>query len=119
MPKSGFRNRRVAELVKAELGRLLIAEFQDPASGFLAVPRVEMPPDLLTARVYISVFGGDPESVLGGLETAKKSIRRALASRLNLKYNPELFFSLDPVPGYEERIDNLIASVKKRDTQSS
>ncbi len=117
MAKSGYRTRRVAELVKGELGRLLITEFQDSGSGFLAVTRVEMTSDLQTARIYLSVFGADPEGVLIRLQKARKNIRRSLASRLNLKYNPQLLFALDPIPGHEERIDRLIASTKKREQQ--
>ncbi len=118
MPKTGIRPRRVAELVRVELGRLLITEFQDPDSGFLSVTRVEMTADLKTARVFISVFGGETETVLARLSAARKDIRRQLASLLNLKYNPELIFALDPVPEHEERIDRLIESAKKRDKQS-
>jgi ribosome-binding factor A len=117
MPKTGIRPRRIAELVKAELGRLLIAEFQDPDSGFLAVTRVEMTADLQTARVFLGVFGGDPEGLLDRLRESRKEIRKSLASRLNLKYNPQLIFVLDP--GHEERIDRLIESVRKRDKRSS
>jgi len=51
MSSQGFRTRRVAELVRAELSRLLIADFQDPGAGLITVTRVEMPPDLLSAHV--------------------------------------------------------------------
>jgi len=30
-----------------------------------------------------------------------------------LKYNPELFFALDPGPEHQERIDRLIEETKK------
>lgn len=114
MSDRGFRPRRVAELVQAELSRLLISEFQDPASGLLTVTRVEMTPDLLTARVFLSVFGaGDPSAQLGRLERAKGQIRKALASRVKLKYNPQLIFALDPGPEHQDRIDKLIEETKK------
>jgi ribosome-binding factor A len=115
MSEKSFRARRVAELVQAELSRILIAEFQDAASGFLTVTRVEMPPDLLTARVFISVFGtDDPGALLDRIERSKGHLRRSLASRIKLKYNPELFFALDPGPGHQERIDKLIEETKRR-----
>ncbi len=114
MPEKAIRTRRVAELVQAEISRLLIAEFQDAASGLLTVTRVEMTPDLLTARVFLSIFGpGDPAALLGRLEKGKGSIRRTLASRIKLKYNPQLFFALDQGPGHQERIDRLIEETKK------
>jgi ribosome-binding factor A len=114
MSDNGIRPRRVAELVQAEISRLLISEFQDPAAGFLTVTRVEMTADLRTARVSLSVFGtDDPRTVLGRVEKATGYLRRALASRVKLKYNPELFFALDPGPDHQERIDKLIEETKK------
>jgi len=114
MSEKGIRPRRVAELVQAELSRLLITEFQDPSSGLLTVTRVEMTPDLHSARVYFSVFGtADPQDLLARIEKGKGRIRRTLASRVRLKYNPELFFALDPGPEHQERIDRLIEETKK------
>jgi ribosome-binding factor A len=114
MSKPGTRARRVAELIQEELGRLMIREFQDPASGLVTVTRVEVTPDLLNAHVHLSVFGAsDPEGFLGRLEKSKGHIRKTLASRVKLKYNPALFFSLDPGPEYADRIDQLIEQAKK------
>ncbi len=116
MSEKGIRPRRVAELVQAELSRLLIGEFQDPASGFLTVTRVEMTADLRTAKVFISVFGtNDPRTLLDRIEKATGYLRRALASRVKLKYNPELFFVLDPGPDHQDRIDKLIEEAKRHE----
>ena len=114
MSEKGVRPRRVAELVQAELSRLLIGEFQDAGTGLLTVTRVEMTPDLRLARVYLSVLGpvGGGEAVLERLAKSKGRIRRALASRVKLKYNPELFFLLDPGVEHQERIDRLIEETK-------
>jgi ribosome-binding factor A len=116
MSEKSFRTRRVAELIRTELSRLLITDFQDPASGLLTVTRVEMTPDLLTARVFLSVFGAaDPAALLDRLERSRGALRRALASRIKLKYNPELFFALDPGPEHQDRIDRLIDETKRHD----
>jgi ribosome-binding factor A len=114
MSEKGIRPRRVAELVQAEISRLLISEFQDPGAGFLTVTRVEMTADLRTATVYFSVFGaGDPRAILDRIEKATGYLRRMLASRIKLKYNPQLFFALDPGPDHQERIDMLIEETKR------
>jgi ribosome-binding factor A len=116
MSEKGYRTRRVAELLRAELSRLLIAGFQDEGSALLTVTRVEMTPDLLKARVAVSVFGAaDPAALLERLEKAKGGLRRELASRLKLRYNPELFFALDPGPGHQDRIERLIEESKRHD----
>jgi ribosome-binding factor A len=74
---------------------------------------VEMTPDLRSARIYLSVFGtADREALLARIEKSKGHLRRTLASRIKLKYNPELFFALDPGPELQERIDRLIEETK-------
>jgi ribosome-binding factor A len=114
MSDKGIRPRRVADLVQAELSRILIREFQDPGAGLLTVTRVEMTPDLLSARVSLSVFGAeDAGALLSRIERSKPRIRRTLASRVKLKYNPQLFFALDPGPDHQARIDRLIEESKK------
>jgi len=114
MSDKGIRPRRVAELVQAELSRILIRDFQDAGTGLLTVTRVEMTPDLLSARVFFSVFGaGDAGALLDRIERSKARIRQALASRVKLKYNPQLFFALDPGPDHLARIDKLIEESKK------
>lgn len=114
MSQTGLRGRRVAELIQEELGRLLIREFRVPGTGIVTVTRVEMSPDLLAARVFLSVFGSpEPEGVLAGLESRKGFFRKALASRVKLKYNPALFFVLDPGPEHADRIDRIIERTRK------
>ncbi len=110
----GLRTHRVAELIQEELGRLLLREFQEPGAGFVTVTAVEMTPDLLQARVRLSVFGtDDPQGLLERIEANKGHIRKALAGRVKLKYNPALFFSLDRGLDHADRIDELIERTKK------
>jgi ribosome-binding factor A len=108
------RGKRVASLIKDALSPLLIQEVQSPTSGLITVTRVEVSADLLTAHVYLSVYGGeDKEKVLALLEMRKGYIRKILASRVKLKYNPQLIFALDPVLEYEEKIDRVLGALKK------
>ncbi len=113
-PPRAPRADRVASLLQQALGRIFIEDFQDPESGFLTVTRVEMSADLLTARVDVAVFGDvPPDRALRRLESRSGAIRRALAARVNLKYNPTLLFRLDPTPESDRRIDRLL----KKDPQ--
>ena len=110
------RAKRVGHRIMEELGRFLIEEFQGPGPELVTVTRVEITPDLMTARVFVSVFGGDgPEEILARLEERKAHVRRLLASRVNLKYNPELIFLPDPAPEYAESLDRLIELAKKHE----
>ncbi len=112
------REKRIASLIKEALGFILIREFQDAESGLITVTRVDVTPDLMTAHVFVTIFGGpEKDRVMSLLENRKGYLRKALASRVKLKYNPQLIFSLDPGPEYEERIDKLIDAVKKHEKQ--
>ncbi len=110
------RAKRAAHRIQEELSRFIIEEVQGAGHGLITVTRVEMTPDLMTARVFLSVFGGEgPEEVLARLDSLKGPIRRLLASRVNLKYNPELIFSPDPAPDYEDRLDRLMEKARKHE----
>lgn len=55
---TSLRQKRVASVIKEEISRLLIEGIQDSSSGLITVTRVEMTPDLMTAHIYLSIFGG-------------------------------------------------------------
>jgi len=110
------RQKRVSSLIKEALGKIVIHDIQDSASGLITITRVEVSADLKTARVYLSAYGEvDPGQLLDSLEKKKGYLRKALASAIKLKYNPTLIFALDKALEYEDRIDRLIRQSKKDD----
>ena len=115
MNTAGRRQQRVSSLLHQALSRLLIEEIQNISKSLVTVTRVEVTADLMTARVFLSVYGPDaPEAIIACLEKRTGFLRKNLASLVKLKYNPMLFFFLDPTPEYEQRIDELLESAKKR-----
>ena len=108
------RQKRVASLIKEELSHLLIEEIQDSSSGLITITRVEVGTDLKTAHVYLSIFGGEQkETILELLDKKKGYLRKSIASKVKLKYNPLLIFSFDQNPDYEARIDKLLENIRK------
>ena len=108
------RQKRVGSLIKEEVSRLLIELIQNSSSGFITVTKVEMSNDLKTAYIYFSVFGSEQkEIILELLEARKGYLRKSIASKVKLKYNPMLIFSLDPSIEYEEKIDKALEKIKK------
>ena len=111
------RSQRVASLIQEELSRFLIKDVQGQAPGLITITRVEVTDDLMTAHIYLSVFGNeDKESILALLEKRRGYIQKILASRIKLKYNPKLFFSLDTAPEDEEKLDRLFTMAKKHES---
>lgn len=75
-----------------------------------------MSKDLKTAYVYLSFFGcKEKKTILDILEKRKGFLRKSIASKTELKYNPLLIFSLDETHDYEERIDKIIKNMKKNE----
>ncbi|MEE8604770.1 MAG: 30S ribosome-binding factor RbfA [Candidatus Aminicenantaceae bacterium] len=110
------RQKRVSNLIKEELSRLVIESFQDSTSGLITITHVSMSKDLKNAHVYLSVIGHSPkQEILDLLNERQGYLRKAVASKTKLKYNPLLIFSLDDSFEYEERIQNVIKTLDKNE----
>lgn len=109
------RQKRIGSLLQEALSRILIEELQSVTASVVTVTRIEVPADLKSARIYLSIFGpDDPARILEHLEKRTGFLRKILASTVKLKYNPMLFFLLDPAAEFNERIDRILQSAKKR-----
>jgi ribosome-binding factor A len=113
MKKESRRSQRVADVVRAELSRLLLLEAHDPDLHRVTITDVEMPPDLKSARVYFSCLGGDDEreKVDQALRRAAGFLRREVGQRCRLRYAPELFFVSDRSLEQGARIEELLHQV--------
>ena len=91
------RVRRVAELVRRELSSLIVRDFADYGVGIVSITAVDMTRDLRKAKVYVTAFGDehDEEVIVGILKDNASVMRKALASRLELRRVPELEFYYD------------------------
>lgn len=111
------RTRQVGELLKEELDDIIRREVKDPRIGFFSITQVEVPPDLRTARVYVSVLGADDErqATLSALSNASKFIRFHLKPRLRMRQIPELEFRDDRSMEYAHQISQALREVRERD----
>lgn len=93
------RTQRVGSLIRDTLGRLILTELSDPRiePARTSVVRVEVPEDLLTAKVFVSVLGDDARQrkILRALRHAAGHIQELLGRRLALKHTPRLTFEFD------------------------
>ena len=93
------RQLRVGELVKQNLGELLIrneAKIPTINSKLITVTEVRMTPDLKTARVYVIPLGGKgTKETVRILTEYSHLVRRALSKRLDIKFLPKLTFVED------------------------
>jgi ribosome-binding factor A len=112
--KDSRRSQRVADVVRAELSRLILLEAHDPDLHRVTVTDVEMPPDLRSARVFFSCLGGDDEREKAGeaLRRAAGFLRREVGQRCQLRYAPELHFISDRSLERGARIEELLQQVR-------
>ena len=106
----GSRPARVADQIRGELAMLLAREVHDPGVGFVTLTRVQVTPDLQTARVYFTSLGDDKarrnsERALG---RAAPFLRRQIGARLRLRRTPDITFVYDDSIAGQDRIEQIL-----------
>ncbi|MCR4940949.1 MAG: 30S ribosome-binding factor RbfA [Treponemataceae bacterium] len=96
---SEFRITRLGEQFRDEISRMILTQqIKDPrVSTFLNINRVEITSDLSYAKVYVSSFMNEKQTLKGvkGLESAAGFIQTTLSKKLRLRQFPKLTFLLD------------------------
>jgi ribosome-binding factor A len=105
-----FRPARIAEVIREVAAETILFRLQDPRVRSVTVTRVEVPSDLLTAKVYVSVLGTEQDAmqVLEGLTSSAGFIQRQLADRVKLRYTPTLSFHIDKGLKNSQEVSRLL-----------
>jgi ribosome-binding factor A len=115
------RQERLGELIAAELSDLLRTRVKDPRVGFASITHVEVSGDLRHTKVFVSVMGNAEEQALTmkALRHASGFLRHELATRIVLRYMPELVFKLDTSIEEGARILALIQQIEQEEQQKA
>ena len=92
------RQSRVNDLLREVLSDLILREVKDPRlTAVTTITRVDVSPDLRSARVHVSILGDEElkQQTMQGMEAAASFLRRGLKSQINLRYIPFLKFVRD------------------------
>ncbi|HEY8448248.1 MAG TPA: 30S ribosome-binding factor RbfA [Thermomicrobiales bacterium] len=113
------RTRQVGEFLREELTDIIRTEVKDPRIGFFSITHVDVPTDLRSARVYVSVLGTDEEreATLTALRSAAGFIRRQLKPRLHMRQIPELEFRDDRSMEHADQIARTLQSLKEEEAR--
>jgi len=105
---------RVNELLKEELGTILLREFDVPENTFVTLTRVSAAPNLQQAKIYISVM---PEErgvqVLRLLKKNVYEIQQALNKRLNMRPVPRIEWVLETKIAKAQEIEEILDKIKE------
>lgn len=109
-----IRQQKVAKLLQKELAEIFQQMGSALSSGkMLTVTVVRVSPDLLEAKVYISIFPSkNAEQVIEQIRANTGEIRNQVGKRLKnaLRRIPNLTFHIDDNLDYAEHIDDLLKS---------
>lgn len=114
---AGYRQNRIDEEVRRELGAVL-RTLKDPRMAeVVSVVQVEVTRDLRYATAYISVMGGEKAEAdtLKALKAAAGFIRREIGNRLSLRAVPEFIFKADHSIAYGAHINQVLKEVMGND----
>ncbi len=115
------RQEKLGEQFAEELSELMRTRLKDPRVGFASITRVEVSNDLRHAKVFVSVMGTPDEqkATMKGLSNAAGYLRHELATRIPLRYMPELGFKLDTSIEEGSRVLELIKQATQEDEERS
>ncbi len=115
------RQEKLGEQFAAELSELIRTRLKDPRVGFASITRVEVSGDLRHAKVFVSVMGTPQEQkeTMKGLSNSAGYLRHELATRIPLRYMPEIAFKLDTSIEEGARVLELIKQVSQEDRERS
>ncbi len=113
------RQEKLGEQFAMELSELIRTRLKDPRVGFASITRVEVSNDLRHAKVFVSVMGTPEEqkATMQGLASATGYLRHELATRITLRYMPELVFKLDKSIEEGSRVLELIKQATQADEE--
>ncbi len=113
-----IRTERVAGEIMKALASPLRTISEEIGAGFITVTEVRLSPDLQTARIYVSVFGGKrtPAEVVDHIDQHEAGrLRHHIAKEVRLRYAPALRFYIDDSLDRAQRIEAILDSVKPRE----
>lgn len=106
--------------MKRDLGKIIQKSYQRSGS-FITITKVDVTPDLLIAKVLISVYapGKDEDAIFAYLEDQKVNIRKELANKIRhqVRRIPELHFINDKTAEHVEKMEKLFKKIRKERRQ--
>ena len=103
------RTEQVAAKLKKTLGEIFTRDLELPEDHLVTISRIDVPPDLKTAKVYISILPYDSsEEIMVLLQRKRVMLQQEASKRLEMKFSPVLEFIHDKQPEEASVIERLI-----------
>jgi len=108
--KDTNRIARINSLIEHELGPVLL-EYLLEFKALVTITKVDTSKDMKYAKVWISIFNGDDDKILGFLAKNIYEVQGELNKHFHTKIIPRISFHLDTSPRYVQHIDEVIKKI--------
>ena len=115
-----YRKQKISSLIQQVVSEGVAFKLNDPrVSPLTTVTRVEMTPDLLIARVYLTVPGdaSAERRTLQAIRHAGGYLQRMVAQALTMRQCPELRFEIDETSKAVRRTMEILAENRRNDPE--
>lgn len=110
----GLRTEKLASVIKRDLAPILQGYQR---GNMITVTGVRMTDDLLTAKIYLSIYtpDGDTQRVFEFVKEQMPDIRNTLAGKIRhqVRRVPELVFFIDDTAEYVSKIESLFRKIEQ------
>ncbi|HEX4958671.1 MAG TPA: 30S ribosome-binding factor RbfA [Lacibacter sp.] len=115
--EEGKRQKQVAGVIHEELTTIFTKlSLNIVDGGLVSIANVKVTPDLLEARIYLSVFQAkDKQAVLKKIEDRASEIKRELAGKIKhqLRRIPEIKYFLDDTLDHVFKMEELFKKIEE------
>ena len=108
------RIQKVNELLKRELGKIILKELEFPRDTLITIINVESSPDLREAKIWVSVIPGNQISL--ALQVLKKNIyglQKKLDKRLKMRPVPRIEFLKESKSEEAQKIEEILDKIQE------
>lgn len=121
--QEGKRQKQIGGLIQEEMNAVFQRMGLSIVSGaMVSISSVKVTPDLLEARIYLSIFNAkDPKEILKHVDEKQWDIKKEIAARLKhqLRRIPEIKYFLDDTLDHVFKMEELFKQIKKDDEQQT
>lgn len=107
----------VGRLIQEQLSEIFLREGKEiTGNAMVTISSVRMTPDLLTAKVYMSIFNAEnPDEIMYFIESNNRQLRKILGQRIRhqVRRIPELAFFKDETLDEVFRLEEIFRQLKE------
>jgi ribosome-binding factor A len=111
------RQKQVGQLIQEEMSNIFLREGMNiVGGGMVSISKVNVTPDLMEARIYLSLFQiKDQQALLKEIKERTGEWRNLLGQRVKnqLRRVPEITFYIDDTLDYVFKMEEVFKKIKK------